>query len=63
LKIQRGDVEKALKTLASLGSGCSLFKKDYVCTVPFSLSDDSAELMGVAEEVLKKNNFIHELLC
>ena len=45
------DVERALKTLGPLGSGCSVFKNEYVCTVPFSLSDDSAELMGVAEEV------------
>lgn len=31
--------------------GCSIFKKEYVCTVPFSLSDDTGELMTIAEEV------------
>ena len=32
--------------------GCSIFKQEYVCTVPFSLSDDTGELMTIAEEVL-----------
>ena len=49
-EIDKTDIEKALKSITILG-GCCIFKNEYVCTVPFSLSDDTGELMGVAEEV------------
>jgi ESCRT-II complex subunit VPS22 len=49
-KILRNDVERALSSISCLGSGCCIFKGEYVCTVPFILSDDTADLMNVAEE-------------
>ena len=48
--ISRNDVEKALSSISCLGSGCCIFKGEYVCTIPFILSDDTGELMSVAEE-------------
>lgn len=49
-KITRNDIERALGTIICLGSGCCIFKGEYVCTVPFVLSDDTGEMMNVAEE-------------
>eukprot|EP01017_Pseudomicrothorax_dubius_P005086 TRINITY_DN1119_c0_g1_i7.p1 TRINITY_DN1119_c0_g1~~TRINITY_DN1119_c0_g1_i7.p1 ORF type:complete len:203 (-),score=39.50 TRINITY_DN1119_c0_g1_i7:147-755(-) len=49
--ISKYDVTAALQTMNKLGTGCSILRNEYVCTVPFSLSDDSQELMNVAEEV------------
>lgn len=49
-KITRNDIERALSTISCLGSGCCIFKGEYVCTVPFILSDDTGELMNIAEE-------------
>ena len=47
----RNDVERAVETLRELGTGCSIVRKTYVCTVPFALGDDSLEMIKVAEEV------------
>lgn len=52
------DIGRALNTISILGYGCFIFKNDYVCTIPFSLSDDSAELMGICEEVQFLFNFL-----
>ena len=49
-KITRNDIERALSSISCLGSGCCIFKGEYVCTVPFILSDDTGELMNIAEE-------------
>lgn len=49
-KITRNDIERALSSISCLGSGCCIFKEEYVCTVPFILSDDTGELMKIAEE-------------
>ena len=49
-KITINDIERALSSISCLGSGCCIFKGEYVCTVPFILSDDTGELMNIAEE-------------
>lgn len=49
-KITKNDIERALGTISCLGSGCCIFKGEYVCTVPFILSDDTGEMMNIAEE-------------
>ena len=49
-KIIRNDIERAMCSISCLGSGCCIFKGEYICTVPFILSDDTAELMNIAEE-------------
>mmetsp|Transcript_42001 Transcript_42001/g.48716 ORF Transcript_42001/g.48716 Transcript_42001/m.48716 type:complete len:238 (+) Transcript_42001:25-738(+) len=48
-KIQRDDVKKALESISELGSACTL-KGEYICSVPIDLSDDSMDLLTVAEE-------------
>lgn len=47
--INKDDIKRALKTIEDLG-GVSIFKDDYICTVPVEFSGDLSDLMEVAEE-------------
>ena len=40
--------------MSILGSGCKIVKDVYICTLPYELSDDSSEVIQIAE----KNGFI-----
>jgi hypothetical protein len=49
-KITKSDVRKALDTVSVLGAGCRIVKDNYVCTLPYELSEDSTEVIAMADQ-------------
>ena len=50
-QISKEDVIKALNTMRQLGTGVCLMNNQYLCTVPFALSNDVGEMLSLAEKV------------
>jgi len=44
-------VVQALQTIHKLGTGVTIMNEQYLCTVPFAMSNDVADLLEIAETV------------
>mmetsp|Transcript_3300 Transcript_3300/g.305 ORF Transcript_3300/g.305 Transcript_3300/m.305 type:complete len:130 (+) Transcript_3300:217-606(+) len=47
--ITSDDIKRSIKTIEHLG-GVTIFKEEYVCTVPVEFSSDISDLMAIGEE-------------